>query len=40
VKRVAEISGVMLPELEDDESYERSKKKREETKKFPTRSSS
>ncbi|HVF47724.1 MAG TPA: DNA primase, partial [Pyrinomonadaceae bacterium] len=33
VKRVAEISGVMLPEPIDDESYERSKKKREETKK-------
>jgi DNA primase len=34
VKRVAEISGVMLPEMEDDESYERGKKKREETKKI------
>lgn len=34
VKRVAEISGVMLPEPIDDESYERSKKKREETKKI------
>ncbi|MEP6788635.1 MAG: CHC2 zinc finger domain-containing protein, partial [Acidobacteriota bacterium] len=33
VKRVAEISGVMLPEPIDDVSYERSKKKREETKK-------
>ncbi len=34
VKRVAEISGVMLPEPIDDASYERSKKKREETKKI------
>ena len=34
VKRVAEISGVMLPEPIDDESYERGKKKREETKKI------
>ncbi|CAN5134140.1 DNA primase [soil metagenome] len=34
VKRVAEISGVMLPEPVDDASYERSKKKREETKKI------
>jgi len=33
IKRVAEISGVMLPEPIDDVSYERSKKKREETKK-------
>jgi len=33
VKRVAEISGIMLPEPIDDVSYERSKKKREETKK-------
>lgn len=32
VKRVAEISGVMLPEPIDDESYERGKKKREEKK--------
>lgn len=32
VKRVAEISGVMLPELEDDVDYARSKKKREEKK--------
>ncbi len=32
VKRVAEISGVMLPEPVDDVSYERSKKKREEKK--------
>ncbi len=34
VKRVAEISGVMLPEPVDDASYERNKKKREETKKL------
>ncbi len=34
VKRVAEISGVMLPEPEDDVTYERTKKKREETKKI------
>ncbi|MEP6850925.1 MAG: DNA primase, partial [Acidobacteriota bacterium] len=34
VKRVAEMSGIMLPEPIDDESYERSKKKREETKKI------
>ncbi len=34
VKRVAEISGVMLPEPVDDASYERSKKKREEAKKI------
>src|SRR6476659_10337453 len=34
VKRVAEISGVMLPEPVDDVTYERSKKKREETKKL------
>jgi len=34
VKRVAEMSGVMLPEPVDDASYERSKKKREETKKI------
>src|SRR5476651_1051185 len=33
IKRVAEMSGVMLPEPIDDKSYERSKKKREETKK-------
>jgi len=32
VKRVAEISGVMLPEPVDDASYERSKKVREEQK--------
>lgn len=32
VKRVAEISGYMLPELEDDESFARSKKAREEKK--------
>ncbi len=32
VKRVAEISGVMLPEPIDDESYERGKKNREEKK--------
>lgn len=32
VKRVAEISGVMLPEPVDDVSYENSKKKREEKK--------
>ena len=34
VKRVAEISGVMLPEPEDDVTYERSKQRREETKKL------
>ena len=34
VKRVAEISGVMLPEPEDDVTYERAKKRREETKKL------
>ncbi len=34
IKRVAEISGVMLPEPIDDEKYERSKEKREETKKI------
>ncbi|HQZ98252.1 MAG TPA: DNA primase [Pyrinomonadaceae bacterium] len=34
IKRVAEISGVMLPEPVDDVSYERTKKKREETKKL------
>ncbi|MEQ1605762.1 MAG: DNA primase [Pyrinomonadaceae bacterium] len=34
IKRVAEISGVMLPEPVDDASYERTKKKREETKKL------
>jgi DNA primase len=34
VKRIAEMSGVMLPEPIDDASYERSKKKREETKKL------
>ena len=32
IKRVAEISGVMLPEPIDDASYERSKQKREEKK--------
>src|SRR4051794_26566114 len=32
VKRVAEASGVMLPEPVDDEDYERSKKRREEKK--------
>lgn len=32
VKRVAEISGIMLPEPVDDVSYERGKKKREEKK--------
>ncbi|KXK02903.1 MAG: DNA primase catalytic subunit [Acidobacteria bacterium OLB17] len=32
VKRVAEMSGYILPELVDDESYERSKKAREERK--------
>jgi DNA primase len=32
VKRVAEISGIMLPEPVDDVSYERSKKKRDEKK--------
>jgi DNA primase len=32
VRRVAEISGVMLPEPVDDASYERSKKQREEKK--------
>ncbi len=34
VKRVAEISGVLLPEPEDDATYERNKKRREETKKI------
>jgi DNA primase len=34
VKRVAEFSGVMLPEPEDDVTYERTKKRREETKKL------
>ncbi|MEO7658553.1 MAG: DNA primase [Pyrinomonadaceae bacterium] len=34
IQRVAEISGVMLPEPVDDASYERTKKKREETKKI------
>ncbi len=34
VKRVAEISGIMLPEPVDDAGYERNKKKREETKKL------
>jgi DNA primase len=34
VKRVAEMSGVMLPEPVDDAAYEKSKKKREETKKL------
>src|SRR5436190_3999602 len=33
VKRVAEISGVMLPEQVDDRTYERSKQQREEKKK-------
>lgn len=32
IKRVAEISGVMLPEPVDDESYRRNKKKKEEKK--------
>src|SRR6476620_10506881 len=32
IKRVAEISGVMLPEPVDDEDYARSKKRREENK--------
>ena len=32
IKRVAEISGVMLPEPVDDRAYEQSKKKREEKK--------
>lgn len=32
VQRVAEISGVMLPQMEDDRTYERSKKIREEKK--------
>ena len=32
IKRVAEISGVMLPEPVDDRSYEQSKKKRDEKK--------
>lgn len=34
IKRVAEISGIMLPEPVDDRAYEQSKKKREETKKL------
>ncbi len=34
IKRVAEISGVMLPEPVDDADYERTKKNREETKKI------
>ncbi|MFN2502524.1 MAG: DNA primase [Pyrinomonadaceae bacterium] len=34
IERVAEMSGVMLPEPVDDVSYERGKKKREETKKL------
>src|SRR5438477_5996822 len=34
VKRVAEISGVMLPEPIDDRSYEQNKKKKEEKKKI------
>ncbi|MFN0279942.1 MAG: DNA primase [Pyrinomonadaceae bacterium] len=34
IKRVAEISGVMLPEPIDDKSYEVSKKKKEEKKKL------
>lgn len=33
IQRVAEISGVMLPEPIDDQQYERSKKKKEEKKK-------
>jgi DNA primase len=33
IKQVADVSGVMLPEPVDDASFERSKKKREETKK-------
>ena len=33
IKRVAEITGVMLPEPIDDEQYERAKKKKEEKKK-------
>src|ERR1043166_3012310 len=32
VQRVAEMSGVMLPQMEDDVSYERSRKVREEKK--------
>jgi len=34
IKRVAEITGVMLPEPIDDEQFERSKKKKEEKKKL------
>lgn len=34
VKRVAEISGVMLPEQVDDRTYEKSKRQREEKKKL------
>jgi DNA primase len=34
IKRVAEITGVMLPEPVDDQQYERSKKKKEEKKKL------
>jgi len=34
IRRVAEISGVMLPEPVDDQQYERSKKKKEEKKKL------
>lgn len=34
IKRVAEISGVMLPEPVDDASYERGRQKRDETKKL------
>ena len=34
IKRVAEISGVPLPEPIDDKQYEKSKKKREERKKI------
>src|SRR6478672_1545380 len=34
IKRVAEITGVMLPEPVDDQQYERSKKKKEEKKKI------
>jgi DNA primase len=37
VKRVAEISGVMLPEPEDDATYQQSRAKREEAKKLSDR---
>lgn len=37
VKRVAELSGVMLPEPVDDRTYERSKKQREEKKQLADR---